>query len=80
MAKTPTVYFVSWYLHNKNNDGWAYKIEGKYNTKDAAEKQYFSSLGTYVGGDTYDVVVCILSGSDGIIWEIKRWPEIVPED
>lgn len=80
MAKVSTVYFVSWYIHNKNNDGWAYKIEGKYNDLDTAEKVYFTTLGTYVGGNTYDVVVCILSDSDGHILEIKRWPEIVPEE
>lgn len=80
MAKVPTVYFVSWYLHNKTNDGWAYKVENKYTTKDAAEKAYFSLLGTYVGGDTYDIVVCILSDSDGMTWEVKRWPDVVFDD
>lgn len=74
------VYFVSWYVHNKDNDGWAYKVENKYNTLDAAEKAYFSTLGNYVGGDTYDVVVCTLIDSDGIIREIKRWPEYTFED
>lgn len=80
MDKVETVYFVSWYLHNKNNNGWAYKVENKYTTKNAAEKAYYTLLGNYVGGDTFDVVVCILSDSRGEILEVKRWPELVPED
>ena len=37
-------YFVSWYLHNKENDGWAYKVVNKYDTLDKAKKQYYAEL------------------------------------
>ena len=70
------VYFVSWYLHNKTNGGWAYKVENKYPTKDLAEKAFFTLGGNYIGGDTYDNVTIILNDSDGIIWERKHWPEV----
>lgn len=75
MAKIPTVYFVSWYLHNKNNDGWAYKVEGKYNTLEAAQKAFYTALSTYVGGDPYDLVLAMLIDSDNYIHEQKRIPE-----
>ena len=70
-----TVYFVSWYLHNKNSGGWAYKVENKYTTKDAAEKAYYTLLGNYIGGDTYDNVTVIFTDSEGTIWAIKHWPD-----
>ena len=76
------VYFVSWYIHNKVNDGWAYKVENKYATKDLAEKAFYTLAGNYIGGDTYDVVILILNDSNGMIWEKKRWPDPIemPED
>ena len=74
------VFFVTWYIHNKINDGWAYKVEGKYTSKDDADKAYFTALSTYVGGNTYDIVICTLIDSDGITWEKKRWPEIISND
>jgi hypothetical protein len=57
------VYFVNYYLHNKDNDGWAYKVVGKYNNPDVAEKAYYGELENYVGGDEYDSVVVSLTDS-----------------
>lgn len=57
------VYFVNYYLHNKDNDGWAYKVVGKYKDPDVAEKAYYGELENYVGGDVYDSVVVSLTDS-----------------
>ena len=59
------MYFVSWYLHNKDNDGWAYKIEGKYANLDAAKKAYYGVLANYVGSSVYDSVSVMLTDSLG---------------
>ena len=67
------VYFVTWYLHNKTNDGWAYKVEGKYTSKSAADKAFYTVLSTYTGGETYDVVIALLTDSEGFIWDIRNW-------
>jgi len=74
------VYFVSWYLHNKVNDGWAYKVEGKYTDKGQAEKAFYTLLGNYIGGETYDDVTAILSDSLGIIHDSRHWPEPALDD
>ena len=58
-----TVYFVSYYLHNKDNDGWAFKVVGKYNSLDAAKKQYHSELSNYINSAAYDNVAVLLTDS-----------------
>ena len=60
-----TNYFVSWYLHNKDNDGWAYKVVNKYTTLDAAKKQYHSELSNYIDSAVYDSVAVLLTDSLG---------------
>ena len=59
------MYFVSWYLHNKENDGWAYKVENKYADLDAAKKSYYGLLANYVGSSVYDSVAVMLTDSLG---------------
>lgn len=71
-----TVYFVSWYLHNGTNDGWAYKVENKYADKSSAEKAFYTLLGNYIGGDTYDIVTALLNDSKGNIWINKYWTSL----
>lgn len=58
-----TVYFVSWYIHNKDNDGWAFKVVGKYNSLDAAKKQYHTELSNYINSAAYDNVAVLLTDS-----------------
>ena len=74
------VYFVSWYLHNKVNGGWAFKVENKYTDKGLAEKAFYTLLGNYIGGETYDDVTAILNDNTGFIHEVKHWPEPVLGD
>ena len=58
-----TVYFVSWYIHNKDNDGWAFKVVGKYNDLDSAKKQYHTELSNYINSAAYDNVAVLLTDS-----------------
>lgn len=60
-----TVYFVSYYLHNKENDGWAYKVVNKYTDLDAAKKQYHTELSQYIDSAAYDNVAVLLTDSYG---------------
>ena len=73
-------YFVSWYLHNKENDGWAYKVENKYLDLDSAKKAYHTLLGNYVGSSVYDSVAVMLTDSFGnrIMGEFWQAPQPEP--
>ena len=75
-------YFVSWYLHNKENDGWAYKVENKYLDLDSAKKAYHTLLGNYVGSSVYDSVAVILTDSLGnrIMGENWQAPQTEPNE
>lgn len=68
-----TVYFVNWYLHNKVNDGWAYKVEGKYTTLDQAKKVYHTQLSNYIDSATYDQVAVTLTNSYGGVEMVESW-------
>jgi hypothetical protein len=68
-----TVYFVNWYLHNKENDGWAYKVEGKYTTLDQAKKVYHTQLSNYIDSVTYDQVAVTLTNSYGGTEMVESW-------
>ena len=57
------VYFVNYYLHNKDNDGWAFKVVGKYNTETAAEAAYCDELGSKIDNPVYDVGVVSVTDS-----------------
>ncbi len=78
-----TVYFVSYFLHNKDNDGWAYKVVNKYNDLSAAKKAYHTELANYIDTEVYDSVTVSLTDSFGnvIMYEndIKGVPEVIPE-
>lgn len=78
------VYFVTWFLHNKINGGWAYKVLNKYTSIDAALKAYYSELSQYIGGETYDCVTVMLTDYAGNILQKENWiaaeePEPEPE-
>ena len=62
---TPTVYFVSYYLHNKDNDGWAYQIKNKYSTLDAAKEAFHNEAGAHVNQPVYDVTTVVLEDCFG---------------
>ena len=67
------VYFVSWYLHNAQNDGWAYKVENKYTSLDAAQKAYFGLCQQYIGGEVYNYVTVVLSNALGSVLMSYHW-------
>ena len=69
-------YFVSWFYHNKENDGWAYKVENKYNTKEEAERKYHELLSTHVGVSPYDIVTVILTDAYGNDLMKESWFEV----
>ena len=73
------MYFVSWYLHNKDNDGWAYKVENKYASLDAAKKAYHTLLGNYVGSSVYDSVAVMLTDALGNRIQSEFWMAPQPE-
>ena len=74
-----TVYFVNYYLHNKDNDGWAYKVVNKYNDLSAAKKAYYAELASHIDTATYDVVSVTLTDSYGNLVlhdsDVKAEPE-----
>ena len=76
-----TVYFVSYYLHNKDNDGWAYKVVNKYTDIQLAKKAYHSQLADYIASAVYDSVSVTLTDSLGntIMKEADVKPDPEPE-
>ena len=69
----PVVYFISYFIHNGTNDGWAYKVVNKYSSQDAAEKAYYGELENYVGGAVYNSVVVMLTDSMGSVIMSRYW-------
>ena len=74
-----TVYFVNYYLHNKTNYGWAYKVVNKYTNPDTAEKAYYAELENYVGSDTYDIAIVSLTDSFDNKIMSRRWTPYVEQ-
>ena len=66
-------YFVSYFLHNKENDGWAYKVVNKYDDLPAAKKAYHGELANYIGSPVYDSVAITLSDSYGNKLASEYW-------
>lgn len=78
-----TKYFVSYFLHNKVNGGWAYKVVNAYDDLSLAKKAYHNELANYLGSDTYDRVAVTLTDSYGNnkmdeYWEAPVEPEPTP--
>lgn len=67
------VYFVTWFVHNGTNDGWAYKVENKYNTYDDALKEFFGQLNSKIDGPTYDIVSVMITDSLGNVNKSETW-------
>lgn len=61
------VYFVNYYLHNKDNDGWAYQVVNKYVDLAAAKIEYHSQLANKIGVAAYDLVTVTLTDAYGNI-------------
>lgn len=79
-----TMYFVSWYIHNKKNNEWNATIVDKYDDLSAAKKSYHEQLAMYINGDDFDSVVVLLTDSygnriNGEWWSNYVSPEPEPE-
>lgn len=75
----PVVYFVSYNVHNKDNNGWAYQIVNKYNTQPEAEADYYGELETKITGNPYDVgTVSLYDSLDHSIMS-RHWDYTAPE-
>lgn len=72
------VYFVTWFVHNGTNDGWAYKVENKYTTYDAALKEFYSQMDSKIDGPTYDIVTVMITDSMGNINRSETWVKSSP--
>ena len=68
-----TVYFVNYYVHNKDNDGWAYQVVNKYTTLDAAKKAYHTQLSNFIDSPVYDQVAVTLTNSYGGVEMSESW-------
>ena len=79
-----TMYFVSWYIHNKTEDAWNAVIVDKYDDISAAKKSYHEQLAMYINGEDFDNVVVLLTDSYGNKLMDEWWtnyvaPEPEPE-
>lgn len=66
-------YFVDFKVHNAENDGWAYKTELNTDDFDKAIVKFHEVCKTYVGGNTFDHVLVILSNAQGISLKSEYW-------
>lgn len=57
-------YFITWYIHNGTNDGWAYKVENKYTDKDTAINAFYGVCNQYTKAP-YDCVTVTLTDALG---------------
>ena len=60
-----TMYFVSWYIHNKTNNTWSGVIVDQYSNLSAATKEYHRQLSMYIDDEQFDSVAVILTDSYG---------------
>lgn len=60
-----TMYFVSWYIHNKTENTWNATIIDKYDDLSAAKKSYHEQLAMYINGADFDSVAVTLTDSYG---------------
>lgn len=80
-----TVYFVSWYIHNKTEGAWNGTIVDKFDNLSAAKKSYHSQLSMYIDDPDFDSVAVILTDSFGNRlmgewWEPEKEPSPQPDD
>lgn len=60
-----TMYFVSWYIHNKKSNEWNASIVDKYSDISAAKKEYHRQLSMYINDEQFDSVAVMLTDSFG---------------
>lgn len=74
------MYFVSWYIHNKDEDKWNGSIVDQYADLSAAKKSYHEQLSMYINDPQFDRVSVILTDSFGRTvmaecWDVMPAPE-----
>ena len=79
-----TMYFVSWYIHNKKTNEWNATIVDQYEDLSAAKKSYHEQLAMYINGEDFDSVTVLLTDSCnnkimGEWWTNYVAPEPTPE-
>ena len=75
-----TMYFVSWYIHNKTENAWNATIVDKYNDLSAAKKSYHEQLAMYINGDDFDNVSVLLTDSYGNKLMGEWWTNYIPPE
>jgi len=74
-----TMYFVLWFIHNKDNDEWNGSIVDQFSSLDAAKKEYHKQLGMYIDDPQFDSVAVMLMDSYGNKMFNDYWTSYVPE-
>ena len=72
-----TMYFVSWYIHNKTTGEWNATIIDKYDDLSVAKKSYHEQLAMYINGEDFDSVAVILTDSYGNNLMSEWWSNYV---
>lgn len=72
-----TMYFVSWYIHNKKDNEWNGTIVDQYTSYDAAEKSYHTQLGMYIDDEQFDSVAVFMTDSKANTIMSRWWHEEV---
>lgn len=66
-------FFTEWKLHNKENDGWAYKTVKASDSYDECLKAFHSECATYIGSGQFDHVLVYIMDSFGNILKKEIW-------
>ena len=72
-----TMFFVSWYIHNKNENAWNAVIVDQYSDLSAAKKAYHEQLAMYISDPQFDSVAVLLTNSMGGLEMHEHWTDYV---
>ena len=72
-----TMFFVSWYIHNKEEKAWNATIVDQYSDLSAATKAYHEQLAMYIDDPTFDSVAVVLTNSYGGTEMHEYWSNYV---
>ena len=72
-----TMYFVSWYIHNKSENRWDAYIVDQYDNLSTATKNFHAQASMYIDDPNYDSVAVILTDSYGNRIKNEYWTSYV---
>ena len=75
-----TMFFVSWYIHNKEENAWNATIVDQYDDLSAAKKAYHTQLSMYINDPKFDSVAVILTNSYGGTEMHEYWANYIPPE